>query len=116
MEDLQKVLAGDPALFSGNLITGYFGPLTADAVKKFQEKYGIPSTGYFGPMSRKYIEDQCAKGDSDHNGIPDSLDGVDNPEIDGKDVTSSSSQPLHSETESDKTQRQQEDGNRSSDN
>jgi len=32
--------------------SGYFGPLTKAAVKKWQSENGLPSTGYFGPMSR----------------------------------------------------------------
>jgi N-acetylmuramoyl-L-alanine amidase len=32
--------------------TGYFGPISFLAVKKFQKSNGIPTTGYFGPLSR----------------------------------------------------------------
>lgn len=84
VKDLQKTLASDPALFPADLITGYFGLHTEDAVKKFQEKYGLPSTGYFGPKSRAYFEDQCSTGDSNHDGVPNSLDESSNPEIDNE--------------------------------
>ena len=107
VEDLQKVLAGDPAIFSSSSVTGYFGPLTEDATKKFQEKHGILSTGYFGPMSRKYIGDQCSTGDSNHDGIPNSLDQATNPELDSENSTSSSSIPSHGNTESGGIQPQQ---------
>ncbi len=32
--------------------TTYFGPLTKNAVERFQAAHGVPSTGYFGPLSR----------------------------------------------------------------
>ena len=37
--------------------TGYFGPLTRDAVAKWQAANGVaPAAGYFGPISRaKYV-------------------------------------------------------------
>jgi hypothetical protein len=33
--------------------TGYFGPLTLEAVQKWQAANGLPATGYFGPLSRE---------------------------------------------------------------
>lgn len=33
-------------------ITGFFGPITTEATKKFQEKNSIPTTGYVGPLTR----------------------------------------------------------------
>ncbi|MGH2500583.1 MAG: peptidoglycan recognition protein family protein [Candidatus Limnocylindria bacterium] len=32
--------------------TGYFGPLTFDAVRHFQSSHGVPATGYYGPLTR----------------------------------------------------------------
>lgn len=53
-------------IYPEKLVTGYFGPLTLKAVKKFQEKYkdeiltpinlSYP-TGYVGPMTRKKINE-----------------------------------------------------------
>jgi peptidoglycan hydrolase-like protein with peptidoglycan-binding domain len=37
-------------------ITGYFGWITEEAVKKFQARYGIPSTGYVGSLTRAKLE------------------------------------------------------------
>jgi hypothetical protein len=61
--NLQRTLAQDPTIYTGTS-TGYFGPATAKALLKFQDKYGIASTTasstpYFGPMSRKFFENQC---------------------------------------------------------
>jgi uncharacterized repeat protein (TIGR02543 family) len=33
-------------------VTGFYGPLTTEAVKKFQEKNGLPPTGIFGPLTK----------------------------------------------------------------
>jgi hypothetical protein len=74
VKDLQITLSSDPSLFPSNFVTGFFGHMTQDGVKKFQEKHGIHSTGFFGPMSRTFFEDQCSTGDSNHNGVPDSID------------------------------------------
>lgn len=62
---LQKFLARDAAIYPSGIISGYFGNLTEQAVKKWQTKYGIvsygdaPSTGYgvVGPKTRfKMVE------------------------------------------------------------
>jgi hypothetical protein len=53
---LQNYLISKGYLAFGNN-TGYFGPLTRNAVASFQKDNGIISTGYFGPLSRaKFIE------------------------------------------------------------
>lgn len=57
---LQQVLAQDPSIYPEGLVTGYFGPLTQEAVKRFQEERGIvnsgapETTGYgaMGPRTR----------------------------------------------------------------
>lgn len=50
--ELQELLATDPDLYPEKLVTGYFGPLTDKAVKKFQKKYGIEQIGIVGPKTR----------------------------------------------------------------
>jgi peptidoglycan hydrolase-like protein with peptidoglycan-binding domain len=41
--------------------TGYFGPKTLAAVKKFQAENGIPTTGYVGPLTRTALNSKfCA--------------------------------------------------------
>lgn len=35
--------------------TGYFGPMTREALKKWQKANSLPSTGFFGPLSRDII-------------------------------------------------------------
>lgn len=48
---LQEFLAKDKNVYPGGLITGYFGPLTETAVKRWQEKYGIEPVGVIGPKT-----------------------------------------------------------------
>ncbi len=45
VEHLQEVLARDEGLYPEKLITGYFGALTEQALKKFQRKHNLPQTG-----------------------------------------------------------------------
>ena len=52
VKDLQELLAEDPEIFSKANITGFFGPLTEAAVKKFQKKHGIEQVGAFGPKTQ----------------------------------------------------------------
>ncbi len=33
-------------------VTGYYGPLTKAAVRKFQKAHGVAATGFFGPLTR----------------------------------------------------------------
>lgn len=54
---LQRLLARDPDSYPEGKITGYFGPLTLAAVKRFQERHGIahpgdPGYGYVGPKTK----------------------------------------------------------------
>lgn len=49
---LQEYLALDSDIYPEGLITGYFGPLTASAVRKFQREHGIDQVGVVGPITR----------------------------------------------------------------
>ena len=39
-------------------ITGFYGPITTEAIKKFQADNGIPQTGYVGPLTRAKLEEK----------------------------------------------------------
>jgi chitodextrinase len=53
---LQNMLAKNPALYPEGLVTGYFGPLTRQAVIRFQKRHQIaPAAGYFGPLTRARV-------------------------------------------------------------
>jgi hypothetical protein len=45
---LQQFLKNYPDLYPEGLVTGYFGPATERAIKRFQEKYGIAKSGVAG--------------------------------------------------------------------
>lgn len=49
---LQEILAADPSIYPEGLVTGYFGQLTENAVKKFQKKHGIEQLGEVGPKTK----------------------------------------------------------------
>ena len=65
VEYLQKFLAQFPALYPESLVTGYFGPLTRQAVERFQCKYNIVCSGTpnengygrVGPRTRNVINE-----------------------------------------------------------
>jgi hypothetical protein len=53
---LQAVLALDPAVYPEGVISGVYGPLTEEAVKRFQRKYGLEQVGRVGPRTLVAIE------------------------------------------------------------
>lgn len=57
VKTLQSVLATDPTLFSKDNVTGYFGPLTAEAVANFQKHFGIQAVGLVGPHTMEKINE-----------------------------------------------------------
>ena len=55
VKQLQALLVKEVG-YSADLITGYFGSITRDAVKRLQEKYSIkPAFGYFGSITRQVL-------------------------------------------------------------
>lgn len=56
VEHLQVVLASESSIYQKGLITGFFGPLTENAVKKFQKRYQLPVTGVAGNATLKKLE------------------------------------------------------------
>jgi hypothetical protein len=57
VERLQQLLAKDRDLYPEGLVTGYYGPMTAKAVARFQKKYGIDSVGVVGPKTRSKLNE-----------------------------------------------------------
>ena len=56
VKNLQALLVNEVS-YPINLITGYFGSITQNAVKKLQEKYNIvPALGYFGTITRQKLQ------------------------------------------------------------
>ena len=54
---LQEFLKKSPDIYPEGLITGYFGPLTEAAVKRFQAKYGIETIGIIGLKTRQKLNE-----------------------------------------------------------
>ena len=57
VKKLQGFLKQYAEVYPEGLVTGYYGPLTEKAVKKFQEQHDIPATGLVGPMTRDKIKE-----------------------------------------------------------
>ena len=58
---LQEFLKQNPEIYPEGLVTGFFGPATETAVKRFQEKHGIESIGIIGPKTRAKLNELFTK-------------------------------------------------------
>lgn len=77
VKTLQALLASDPDLYPEAFITGYYGPLTTKAVRRFQKHNDIEQVGVVGPKTLKKLnklfekyplafEDGDEDGDNEH--------------------------------------------------
>jgi peptidoglycan hydrolase-like protein with peptidoglycan-binding domain len=62
VSELQKSLLRFKDIYPEGIVTGYFGPATERAVKRFQEKYslakiGDPAYGFVGPKTRAKLNE-----------------------------------------------------------
>ncbi len=55
IEALQRMLTKDPSVYPEAKVTGYFGSLTQAAVKRVQQKHGLPQTGIFDVVTRSAL-------------------------------------------------------------
>ena len=64
VKSIQQLLNEDPSLGFNLSPTGFFGPVTAKALIRFQIKNGIASSsdGRVGPLTRGFFERRCGKG------------------------------------------------------
>lgn len=72
---LQAILAADSSIYPQGLITGFYGNMTENAVRKFQKKNGIEALGFVGPKTLKELNknsDELGLSEEDDN---DSDDG-----------------------------------------
>lgn len=70
---LQETLATDPDIYPEGLTTGYFGPLTYAAVKRFQKKAGIEQVGRVGPKTLSKLNQLLQEGAGKSGKIPPGL-------------------------------------------
>lgn len=52
---IQETLKTDPNIYPQGLVTGYYGSLTQDAVKRLQKRCGLPETGVIDSATEKCI-------------------------------------------------------------
>ena len=64
VELLQRVLATDPTLYPEGLVTGFFGPLTEAALKRFEARYKIDGDGEVDSRVRGVINDLLTEGNA----------------------------------------------------
>lgn len=92
VKQLQEVLSKDPDIYPEGKITGFFGPATESAVKRFQEKNGIDALGIIGPKTRSQLNKLITKGAGRSEVIPWGL--LKAPGLERNEIISSSSSPL----------------------
>lgn len=68
VEKIQALLASDPALYPQGLKTGFFGPLTREALKRFQLRHELEVTGTIDEATKALLEEYLA--DAGNAGIP----------------------------------------------
>ncbi len=54
---LQEFLASDPNIYPEGTISGFYGPRTAAAIKRFQKKHGLSQVGHVGPQTLKKLNE-----------------------------------------------------------
>jgi len=73
VKQLQEFLKQFPDIYPQGLVTGYFGPLTEAAVRKFQEKNDIESIGVVGPKTLSKLNELVTEGAGSSGVIPPGL-------------------------------------------
>lgn len=53
---IQALLASDPTIYPEGLQTGYFGPMTREALKRFQRQFSLAETGAVDEETRAALE------------------------------------------------------------
>jgi hypothetical protein len=56
IKTIQELLASDPTIYPRGLVTGYFGPMTKEAIMKFQAKNGLEVTGLIDTETRAAMD------------------------------------------------------------
>ncbi len=73
VKKLQEILATDPTIYPEGIISGTFGPLTENAVKKFQNKFGIEQVGNVGPKTLGQLNKILQEGAGNSGKVPPGL-------------------------------------------
>ncbi|MHB8660420.1 MAG: fibronectin type III domain-containing protein [Minisyncoccota bacterium] len=62
VQRLQTFLAMDATVYPQGIVSGFYGPLTRNAVAQFQIGYGLPPVGNVGPLTLQKINGLLAAG------------------------------------------------------
>lgn len=73
VELLQEILATDPDIYPEGLVTGYFGPLTHNAVKRLQKVANFEQVGQVGPKTLRRLNEILAEGAGSSGKVPPGL-------------------------------------------
>lgn len=53
---IQRLLATDPTIYEYGVDSGFFGPKTQEAIRRFQSRFGLDTVGVIGPSTRALFE------------------------------------------------------------
>lgn len=53
---VQKLLATDSEIYPDGTVSGFFGPKTQDAIRRFQARFGLDTVGVVGPSTKNILE------------------------------------------------------------
>jgi len=70
---LQEALATDRHVYPEGIVSGFYGPLTEQAVKRFQARFGMEQVGTVGPQTRTHINYMLEHGAGNSGVIPHGL-------------------------------------------
>lgn len=65
---LQQLLAQDKDIYPEGRISGFYGPLTAQAIKRFQKRHGFEQVGNVGPKTLKRLNELFGKFGNSNSG------------------------------------------------
>lgn len=68
---IQELLASDHDIYPEGKVTGYYGPLTKEALKRFQQRHNLTVTGEMNPETKKLLEEYMQErfGDKQPEGL-----------------------------------------------
>ncbi len=58
---IQKLMATDAEIYADGTISGFFGPKTQEALRRFQTRFGLDPVGVVGPSTKAILEAFMAK-------------------------------------------------------
>lgn len=71
IKKIQQLLGTDPTIYPEGKMTGYYGPLTREAIKRFQNRHGLEVTGVVDEETRDLLEEYL--GEKYNGAIPPGL-------------------------------------------